>query len=148
AIILLGRRDDARVLLRVEERFAVLREIGKPIPQKIDQGFGYRLLAYGETTRQRHASILRGLSTERCQTAIAMARNPGSLGVDAVEIGEDRLDGRGQAVNVESIESGALVRIRDRLVYRLQALQEIGDLSVPPHPSGKPGEGCFGNGRR
>ena len=140
AVILLGRRDDARILLGGEEGLAILHEIVEPLVQEIEQRVGDRPLAKGIAARQRHAAVADGLGAPRREAAIALARDARGLGIDLVEISEHGLDGGAEAVDVEPVEAALPVGIAT-LVDGLEPVQERADLAVPPHPGGEAREG-------
>jgi hypothetical protein len=138
AVVPLGVGDESRVLLRVEGAVLVdppvlPRGLGSPVPQ-LDQLLDRLLLARLGAGDPRLVCIDLRIPPELVEARVALARPLGRLGVDAVQVGDDRLHRGVEAVEVEPVEAGPGRSWRERVVPLAQPAHELGDVVVPPHP--------------
>src|SRR5205807_1737026 len=85
----------------------------------------------------RRVAVRLGVVTEVLEARVAPARACGRLRIDVVEVVEDALDRRVQAVEVEPVEADLLRAGPEGVVVPAQPADEVADVGVAPHPGGK-----------
>ena len=94
------------------------------------------LARLAQAEARRVAVSLRVLA-EVLEARITVTRPPRRLGVDLIEICQDRFNGSKQTVEVEAVEADLPCLIADRVVVVSQPPDEIEHVGVAPHPGGK-----------
>ena len=89
---------------------------------------------------ENRAAVARRIGLPGREAAIALPRLLRSLGIDLVEIIEHGTDRRVQAVDIETVELGALV-LGDVAVVLAHPVDEVRHLLIAPHPGRKALEG-------
>ena len=95
----------------------------------------------GVTAGESHAAVTGRLGAPGNETAVALPRDPGGLRVDRVEVMQHRLDRGAEAIDIEPVEARLAVRVGDCGVDLLQAVEELRNLAVAPHPGREASEG-------
>ena len=139
-VIFFGVFHEPSVLLGEEEFVvgdaAVAARVRNGTLLQLDQLPEHFFLAgFGEAERCSIAVRLRVLA-EMIEARVAVARPPGCVRVDLVQISQHGLHRGMQAVEIEAVESG-LHRGRHSLVVFAQPTHEIEDVGIAPHPRRK-----------
>ena len=85
-------------------------------------------------------SVRLTLGTHMVEARVAPACHLSLLGIDLIEVPDDRLDRGTQAVEVKPIEAGLGSRVGLSVVAGPQPLHEAQHIPVSPHPGGKAAE--------
>ena len=146
-VVALGRRDQPRVLRRVQEVVAVLRRI---IELLLEQGLALLddgPLALGIAPAERRAAIGHGVPLPGREASVPLARRGTGFGIDPVQIVEHRANRPGHVVDVEPVEAGTVVH-RPVGIVRVHPADQRLDVGVAPHPGGEALERRFRAGPR
>src|SRR5437762_11254662 len=74
------------------------------------------------------------------EAGITVAGTSTCFWIDLCKVAEHRLNGRIQAVQVESIETGFVFSARKLVIVLAKPSGEIENVGIAPHPGGKPFE--------
>ncbi len=135
AVVLLGGEHHAGVAFGVEEAVTVAFLIGQASIEQGAQLLDYRVVARGVAAHDVVA-VDRRFVLPGTEAAVASPRRARGLRVNAIQIGQYRLDRGAEAVDVQSAKFH-LPRRRLRGVMVAQPVDELGDLPIAPHPGRK-----------
>jgi hypothetical protein len=106
---------------------------------------GHIILAGAICTGKGRMAVGCRIGLPWAETALAVAGDPGEIGIHILQIGDDRQRRVEQAIKVQSVKADA----RQRSTWCVPLVQPIGkgaDHLVAPHPRGEAGKACHSDG--
>ena len=143
-VVLLGVTHHERVLFRMEELVfgdpTVATQVGiRAMTQRDQLGDHFVLAGHCTLVGEGVAVGLAG-AADVVEAGVALAGPTGLRRIDGIEVPDDRLHRRRQAVQVEAVEADLRRGMALCVVARSEPLHELEDLAVAPHPRREPTE--------
>jgi hypothetical protein len=95
------------------------------------------LLAFAIARRKHRTSVRLGLLLPWRQAAVALSRHRRCFGIDLLEVLENGGDGAAHVIDIEPVEAGQAVEVRNPLVVPAHPFDQGRDVEVAPHPGGE-----------
>ena len=104
---------------------------------QLDQLLDRRLLTRFRAAEARLVGVHLRFAVEVVEAAIAFPRALRRFGIDLLEVGDDHIHGRVEAVEIEPVEADFCRSVGQGVVVLAQPLDELDDVGVAPHPDRK-----------